>query len=131
MGKMIKQVLADILRLQIIQPLLGGLFGMQFGSGGSVTGMDFGGSFFGGLFGGGKANGGPVMPGGSYLVGEKGPEILQMGNQMGNVVPNSGMGQQVTYNINAVDSQSFKTMIAKDPEFLFNVTQMGARRLPA
>ena len=126
MGKMIKQVLADILRLQIIQPLLGGLFGMSFGSGGSVTGMDFSKS----IFGGGKANGGPVMPGGTYLVGEKGPEYLQMGNAMGSVVPNGG-GQQVTYNINAVDSQSFKSMLAKDPEFLFNVTQMGARRLPS
>ena len=128
MKKIITQVLADILRLQIIQPLLSGLFGFQFGTGGSVTGMDFGGSFFGGLF--GKANGGSVSGRRPYLVGERGPELFVPGSS-GSIVPNGGLGQQVTYNINAVDAASFKAMVAKDPEFLFNVTQMGARRVPS
>lgn len=35
-----------------------------------------------------RANGGPVMAGSSYLVGERGPEILTMGNQSGRVTPN-------------------------------------------
>ena len=36
----------------------------------------------------------------------------------------------VTYNINATDAQSFKTMLARDPEYLFAVSQAGARRIP-
>lgn len=41
---------------------------------------------------GGRATGGPVMSGEAYLVGENGPEILQMGNRPGNVVPNHALG---------------------------------------
>jgi hypothetical protein len=33
-----------------------------------------------------RAAGGPVSAGGAYLVGEKGPEILQMGSSGGNVI---------------------------------------------
>lgn len=36
----------------------------------------------------GRALGGPVAAGGTYLVGEHGPEVLQMGNQSGQVIPN-------------------------------------------
>jgi hypothetical protein len=36
--------------------------------------------------------GGPVSAGGAYLVGERGPEILQMGGSGGNVVPNHKLG---------------------------------------
>ena len=46
-----------------------------------------------------KAAGGPVSAGGAYLVGEKGPEVLQMGSKGGNIVPNSAMGGVVN-NIN-------------------------------
>ena len=41
---------------------------------------------------GGKASGGPVMPGTTYLVGERGPELLTMGAQGGNITPNSALG---------------------------------------
>lgn len=37
-----------------------------------------------------RAGGGPVSAGGLYLVGEKGPELLQMGASAGNIVPNQG-----------------------------------------
>ena len=48
---------------------------------------------------GGRALGGDVMPGESYLVGERGPEILRMGRQGGTVIPNSAIGgNQVTIN---------------------------------
>ena len=62
-------------------------------------GKGFGGGFFSGLF--GKERGGPVQAGGAYLVGERGPEILQMGSKGGNVVPNSkiGGGDSITNNI--------------------------------
>lgn len=47
--------------------------------------------FFGSLFGGGRAAGGPVLPGMSYLVGEKGPEMLTMsGGGSGFIRPNAG-----------------------------------------
>ena len=130
---MITQIIADTLRLMIIQPILGSLFGVQFGSGGNVTGMDFGGSFFGGLFGGGKAAGGPVMAGKTYLVGEKGPELLSMGSNSGSITPNNMLGggrTNVTYNINAVDAPSFQALVASDPEFMFSVTEAGRRRIP-
>lgn len=40
----------------------------------------------------GRALGGQTRPGETYLVGERGPELLTMGNQGGNVTPNSRMG---------------------------------------
>jgi len=49
--------------------------------GGFVTG------FLGG-FGGFRANGGPVDPWKSYVVGEKGPEIIRMGSRGGHVTAN-------------------------------------------
>lgn len=42
--------------------------------------------------GGGLATGGAAEAGESYLVGENGPEILQMGNRPGTVVPNHALG---------------------------------------
>src|SRR3546814_9453729 len=38
---------------------------------------------------GARAAGGSVMPNGNYLVGERGPEILQMGGRGGSIVPNN------------------------------------------
>lgn len=38
----------------------------------------------------GLAGGGPVSPGGTYLVGERGPELLHMGGQAGTIIPNGG-----------------------------------------
>jgi len=120
--KMVKQIIADIIRLAIIQPILNAImapFGFGMGSGGNVIKLP------------GRANGGPVMPGGTYLVGEKGPELLQMGSQGGNVVPNGQFGGgQVTYNINAVDAPSFQALVASDPQFIYAVTQAGARSVP-
>jgi hypothetical protein len=39
-----------------------------------------------------RAAGGSVLPGRSYVVGERGPELLQMGRGGGNVVPNHRLG---------------------------------------
>lgn len=76
--------------------------------------------------------GGPVMKNRPYIVGEKGPELFVPG-ATGNIVPNDslGGGRAVTYNINAVDAQSFQQLVARDPEFIFAVTEAGRRRLPA
>lgn len=46
----------------------------------------------------GRASGGPVQSGTSYLVGERGPEVLTMGGQGGHITPNhalAGGGGQV------------------------------------
>ena len=54
-----------------------------------------------------RANGGPVSAGGAYLVGERGPELLQMGSRGGNIIPNNAIGgggttnNMITVNVDA------------------------------
>ena len=93
----------------------------------------FGGStgFFSGLFGGARQRGGPVQAGQAYVVGEAGPELF-VPNASGNIVANDviqggegGAGTNIT--INAVDTQSFQQALARDPRFIYNLTQRGAR----
>lgn len=122
----VKEMIAQAIRLAIIQPILQSIFGV-FGYNLNFTGT------------GGiesitkKAAGGPVMRNKPYVVGEMGPELFVPGSQ-GSIVPNSqlmGMGgAQVTYNINAVDAPSFQALVARDPEFIYSVTRAGARSLP-
>ena len=60
------------------------------------------GKFLGNIFkvDGEAANGGPVSAGKTYLVGEKGPELLTMGSSGGFVTPNNKIGgESVTNNI--------------------------------
>ena len=68
-----------------------------------------------------------------YIVGERGPELFVPG-QSGGIVPNEALGMgggtTVNYNIQAVDAQSFQALVARDPEFIFAVTEAGRRRLP-
>lgn len=53
-----------------------------------------------------RAMGGPVMGGGSYLVGERGPELFTPGTS-GNITPNSAMGgANITVNVNGGDPNS-------------------------
>ena len=65
------------------------------------------GGFLGSLFK-KRERGGPVAAGGAYLVGEKGPEILQMGSRSGNIIPNNkiegGTTNMVTVNVDASGS---------------------------
>jgi len=57
-----------------------------------------------------RANGGPVSAGGAYLVGERGPELLQMGSRGGNIIPNNAIGggnttnNMITVNVDATGS---------------------------
>lgn len=87
------------------------------------------------IFGGFKAGGGPVTSNKAYIVGERGPEMFVPGSN-GTIVPNNQLQQQpamvtnVTYSIQAVDAASFKQLVARDPEFLFNVTEQARRNLP-
>jgi hypothetical protein len=54
-------------------------------------------------FGGARALGGPVAPGGSYLVGERGPELFTPSSS-GNITPNHAMGgNTITVNVSSAD----------------------------
>lgn len=107
--------------------LLGGAIGGPLGA--VLTG-------FSASQGGGNDSGGIIGPGSIGLVGEKGPELIKgpaqvIGRQQTNdIFAGGGMGGGVTYNINALDSASFKAMIMRDPEFIYNATVVGSRRLP-
>ena len=83
----------------------------------------------------GFADGGYVATNGPVLVGERGPEIVSgIGGRT--VIPNDQLGSigtgggEVNYYITAVDALSFRQMIARDPEFLYAVTEKGRQRSP-
>jgi lambda family phage tail tape measure protein len=103
-----------------------------------ITGVFGGGDIFGGLFGGGRAAGGAVNAGTSYMVGERGPELF-VPMTAGKIVPNYSMGSSnqpqqmitnVTYSIQAVDASSFRQLVARDPQFIYSVTEKGRRSVP-
>jgi hypothetical protein len=54
-----------------------------------------------------RASGGPVMGGGTYLVGERGPELFTPSSS-GNITPNGGFGggANITVNVNGGDPNS-------------------------
>lgn len=58
-------------------------------------------------FRGARAAGGPVAPGGSYIVGERGPELFTPSSS-GNITPNHAMGggNTITVNVNGGDPNS-------------------------
>lgn len=93
------------------------------GSSGFGTGLSYGNMDFGGFF----AKGGRIGAGQYGIVGESGPEVV---TGPATVSPMSGT-TTVTYNINAVDVDSFRRLVATDPEFIFAVTEQGRRRLPS
>lgn len=60
-----------------------------------------------------RAVGGSIYPNGGYLVGENGPEILQMGNSAGRIIPNSDISggvssAKVNVNVYNLEGQSAK-----------------------
>jgi hypothetical protein len=106
-----------------ITKAVGSIFGGGSSSGGGGILETIGGgikSLFSGFF----ANGGMIPQGRFGIAGEAGPELI------GGPASVTPMGTNVTYNINAVDAASFKAMIARDPSFLFAVSEQGRRSLP-
>jgi hypothetical protein len=80
-----------------------------------------------------RAAGGPVSAGGTYVVGEDGPELLQMGSQSGNVIPNGatigGGGTNITINVTAgmgADGQQIGRQVASALESYY---RSGGRRI--
>jgi lambda family phage tail tape measure protein len=95
----------------------------------------------------GRASGGPVAANTPYIVGENGPELFYS-KTAGNIIPNNKLGSivnqgnpisteamnnivNVNYTIHAADAQSFRQMIARDPEFLYAVTEKGRSSIPS
>jgi hypothetical protein len=89
------------------------------------------------------AGGGDVMPGHSYLVGEKHPEVLVAGTA-GHVYPSvgdaqrsggsgAGGGNQTNINVNhsvsALDAQSFRSVLTEHSDILGDVISSHLRRL--
>ena len=94
--------------------------------------FDPSGGLFSSLFAGFFANGGNI-PGGKFgIAGENGPEIVAgPASVMSNADSMRAMGgQNITYNISAVDTQSFQNALSRDPEFIYALTRAGRRRLP-
>jgi hypothetical protein len=78
----------------------------------------------------GFAAGGLIGTNGPVIVGERGPELL-VGAGGNRVIPNNELASgSVTYNISAVDAQSFKQLVASDPSFIYAVTEQGRRTIP-
>ena len=115
----LQRQLIEMAMQQAVSGLFGGLFGNLFGGifggggGGSVpfiTDNVFDTGFDTSLISAGaftqRASGGPVGAGGAFLVGEKGPEILQMGSKGGNIIPNHALGgtTNVVVNVDATGS---------------------------
>ena len=78
----------------------------------------------------GRALGGQVRPGESYVVGERGPEILTMGNSRGAITPNEAMGgaqpvvnktANVSFNIQANDTAGFDQLLLNRRGLIINV----------
>ena len=64
----------------------------------------------------GRASGGPVTAGGTYLVGERGPELLTMGSSSGYITPN---GAASTINV---------TVTSADPNAVVRALQTYVRQ---
>ncbi|HEV7649384.1 MAG TPA: hypothetical protein VGP26_14620 [Actinophytocola sp.] len=60
-----------------------------------------------------RATGGPVLPGRSYVVGERGPEIFRAPNTGGTIVPNHDIGGGDTHVFVSIDGQQLEGRIVK------------------
>jgi hypothetical protein len=127
-GKLSFKDLFKTLMTEIIKMQMNKLFLSIFGKGGPM------GSLFAGFF----AEGGFIPSGKVGIAGERGPELIRgpasvLGTrETAQLMSGQNQGTNmtaVTYNIQAVDSRSFKDLVASDPAFIYNVTRAGARRV--
>lgn len=116
-GKYIQSVIAEIIRLQVVKPILSGVFG-SIAPGGSSAGASTGGasvlSAIGSLIGGSFAEGGSPPVGKVSLVGERGPELF-VPKIPGTIVPNHKLGSSgpnVTLNMKFGSDVSPATLAA-------------------
>jgi TP901 family phage tail tape measure protein len=101
---MARSIIADLIRIQIRQAMVGAF---NFGSGGGLS------SLF-------KADGGSVTGNKPYIVGEEGPELFLPG-KTGAIIPNGTVAKEsasnstnnvnVSFNITANDTQGFDNLL--------------------
>ena len=95
------------------------------GGGGLVKALA---SAVGASFSGARAEGGPVSPGGAYLVGERGPELFRPSGA-GAVEPLGASGMNVTINVQGGDTAGLARSDAQLAQALARAVSLGARRL--
>lgn len=79
-------------------------------------------------FSGARADGGPVLPGGVYLVGERGPEVFRPASA-GSVEPVGSGGVSVTINVQGGEASGLVRSDAQIAQALARAVSLGARRL--
>jgi len=83
-------------------------------------------------FAGARAEGGPVLPGGAYLVGERGPEVFRPGIA-GEIVPSGGGGGgggvSVVVNVQGGEVAGLARSDAQLAQALARAVSLGARGL--
>ena len=74
--------------------------------------------------------GGNVSAGKQYLVGERGPEILQMGRSGGNIIPNNQIAgnTNVMVNISAVDARGIDALLNERKDTLVGIINQSLHR---
>jgi len=115
MDNILKQIVAELIRVFIIQKAVGAIK-----------------TFFGFP---GKASGGPVSAGRTYLVGEKGPELFTPG-QSGGITPNHQLAAvgggatniNITYDIKAFDAKDATAAIAEQAPTIVGIVEQSFRK---
>ncbi|ENZ77369.1 hypothetical protein [Caulobacter vibrioides] len=79
-------------------------------------------------FAGARADGGPVLAGGAYLVGERGPELFRPSGA-GSVEPLAAGGVSVTVNVQGGEASGLIRSDAQIAQALARAVTLGARRL--
>ncbi|MDR7116691.1 phage tail tape measure protein [Caulobacter sp. BE254] len=101
--------------------------GLGGGSGGGGLAKALAGAV-GSAFSGARADGGPVAPGGAYLVGERGPELFRPAGA-GAVEPLGAGGVNVVVNVQGGDTAGLARSDAQLAQALARAVSLGARRL--
>ena len=123
-----KLSLADLAKAAVSAvDALAGVGASGVGSAASGLGAAIG-KALGGMFSGARADGGPVTPGGGYLVGERGPEVFRPASS-GDVSPLGG-GGGVTVNLQVQGAQTpaaFARSDAQIAQALARAATLGMR----
>ena len=85
-------------------------------------------SLSGASFSGARADGGQVLPGGAYLVGERGPELFRPASA-GSIEPAASGGVSVTVNVQGGEVAGLVRSDAQLAQALARAVSLGARRL--
>lgn len=79
-------------------------------------------------FAGARADGGPVLPGGAYLVGERGPELFRPASA-GSIEPVGNGGVSVIVNVQGGEASGLIRSDAQIAQALARAVSLGARGL--